>query len=126
MDSAEFNLETGKRFIERARDSLMSRGAALQSNRGLWIALALGLIAGASVAAWRVREKRRQAAAEPDYLQRGRGSEGYLQGDASAEPSATRGLGADERTSLSRASDTYGSNRGTDTLKTAPGSSTRQ
>ncbi|WKB54305.1 hypothetical protein [Eleftheria terrae] len=116
MDSAAFNLETGKRFIERARDSLVSRTESMSPSRGIWIALALGLIAGASVAAWRVREKRRQAAAaEPDYLQRGQSQE-----------ASSRGLGADDSTSLSRNIDPYPASRSADALKSAPGTSTRQ
>ena len=118
MDSAAFNLETGKRFIERARDTIMSRGDTLKSNRALWMALALGLIAGASVAAYRVRQRRLQSHSL-DF-------QGTQRRDRWQDESDAQGLGRDEGTSLSRSTDPVGDSRpSSDSLRSLSGNGSR-
>ncbi|MCM5679475.1 hypothetical protein M8A51_08020 [Schlegelella sp. S2-27] len=40
------------------------------SNRSLWMALGAGLLAGASIAAYRARQRVRRSAVGPEYLDR--------------------------------------------------------
>jgi len=41
----------------------------MASNRSLWLALGAGLLAGASVAAYRSRQRMRRSAVGPEYLE---------------------------------------------------------
>ena len=43
------------------------------TNRTLWMALGAGLLAGASIAAYRARQRSRQSAVGPEYLDRWKG-----------------------------------------------------
>ena len=43
------------------------------ANRTLWMALGAGLLAGASIAAYRARQRSRQSAGGPEYLDRWKG-----------------------------------------------------
>ncbi|AKJ30608.1 hypothetical protein [Caldimonas brevitalea] len=116
MDSAAFNLETGKRLIEQARDTLVARGATLKSNRTLWMTLALGLIAGGSIAAYRMRQRRLQS-------QQGTlATHNQQRQDRWKDESDMQGLGSDPSTSLARSVDPVGDSRpSSDSLRSVSG-----